>query len=80
MISAKEIKKTVKGNTYVIYQDSPSTFHVSVSIGNFVSYDFLESPSSIEAIHECIHRLESELEERVNTTLTNGFQESVNLE
>jgi hypothetical protein len=80
MINAKEIKKTAKGNTYVIYQDSPNTFHVSVSIGNFVSYDFLESPPNIEAIHEYIHRLESELEDRVNTTLTNGFQESINLE
>jgi hypothetical protein len=80
MITGKEIKKTSKGNTYIIYQDSPTTFHVSVSIGNFVSYDFLESPPSVEVIHECIHKLEAELEERVNTTLTSGFQESVNLE
>lgn len=80
MISAKEIKKTEKGNTYIIYQDSPTTFHVSVSIGNFVTYDFIQSPSSIEQIHECVHRLETELEERINSSLSSGFQESVNAE
>jgi len=67
MITGKEIKKTSKGNTYVIYQDSPSTFHVSVSIGNFVSYDFIEAPSSVHALHEHIEALESELEMKINT-------------
>lgn len=70
MITGKEIKKTSKGNTYVIYQDSPSTFHVSVSIGNFVSYDFIESPSSIETLHEQIQVLETELETKISTTQT----------
>jgi len=63
----KEVKKTAKGNTYIILQDSPSTFHISVSIGNKVSYDFLESPPSLEAIHECIQTMETELEMKINT-------------
>ena len=80
MITGKEIKKTSKGNTYVIYQDSPNTFHVSVSIGSFVSYDFIESPPSIESLHEHIMSLETELENRINTNLSAGFQESVSTE
>jgi hypothetical protein len=80
MITGKEIKKTSKGNTYVIYQDSPNTFHVSVSIGSFVSYDFIESPPTIESLHEHILMLETELENRINTNLSTGFQESINVE
>jgi hypothetical protein len=63
----KEVKKTAKGNTYIILQDSPSTFHISVSIGDKVSYDFLESPSSMEAIHEHIRNMETELEVKIST-------------
>jgi hypothetical protein len=80
MITGKEIKKTSKGNTYIIYQDSPTTFHVSVSIGNFVSYDFLESPPTVEVLYERIQELETELENRININLSTGFQESVNME
>lgn len=66
MFLAKEVKKTLKGNTYIILQDSPSTFHLSVSIGNFVNYDFLESPSTIDVIHQHIETLETELEEKIS--------------
>ena len=62
MFMAKEVKKTEKGNTYIILQDSPSTFHISVSIGNRVSYDCLDQPSSVEAIYEHIRNMETELE------------------
>lgn len=61
MFMAKEVKKTEKGNTYIILQDSPSTFHVSLSIGNYVIYDYLESPPNIETIHQTIVQLENEL-------------------
>ena len=67
MIQAKEVKKTAKGNTYIILQDSPSTFHLSVQIGNYVSYDFLDSPPSLEYIQQYITQLESELEGKINT-------------
>ena len=64
MFTAKEIGKTEKGSTYVIGQDTPSSFHISVSIGDYVLYDFLNGPDSIEAIHQHIRQLETELEEK----------------
>lgn len=67
MIMAKEVKKTEKGNTYIILQDSPSTFHLSVQIGDYVSYDFLDTPPSLEYIQQHIIQLESELEEKINS-------------
>lgn len=67
MISAKEVRKTVKGNPYIILQDSPTTFHVSVSIGNYIIYDFLNAPSSLEEIHQHGEVLETELQEKINT-------------
>lgn len=67
MITAKELRKTSKGNPYIILQDSPSTFHVSVSIGNYVIYDFLNAPSSLEEIHQRGEQLEMELQEKINT-------------
>ncbi len=70
MFIAKEVKKTSKGNTYIILQDSPSTFHISVTIGNFVSYDFIESPSNVETIYTRIEELEIELETNINTIQT----------
>ena len=80
MISAKEIRKTKKGNTLIIYQDSPTSFHVSVTIGSFVSYDFVESPTSMDMILQRAEELETELENRINATLSTGFQESTNTE
>ena len=70
MFIAKEVKKTSKGNTYMILQDSPSTFHISVTIGSFVSYDFIESPSNVETIYTRIEELETELETNINTIQT----------
>lgn len=67
MIMAKEVKKTAKGNTYIILQDSPSTFHLSIAIGDYVLYDFLNAPDSVETIHQHIIQLESELEGKINT-------------
>lgn len=67
MFMAKETRKTSKGNRYSILQDSPSTFHISVQKDNYVIYDFLDSPPSLEAIHEYITQLETELEGKIHT-------------
>lgn len=66
MMIAKEIKKTVKGNTYMILQDSPTSFHISVSIGNHVIYDFMDTPQSLEQIYTNINTLEMELENKIS--------------
>ena len=66
MITAKELRKTSKGNTYMILQDSPSTFHVSVSIGNYVIYDFINTASSVEEIYQHGEHLEKELQNKID--------------
>ena len=66
-IIGKQIGKTEKGNKYIIFQDSPSTFHVSVDCNNIISYDFIENPVSMEELHARIIGLETELESKINT-------------
>jgi hypothetical protein len=61
MFIAKEIGKTEKGSTYVIGQDTPSSFHISVSYGNNVIYDFIENPPSIEFLKENVKTLEEQI-------------------
>ena len=63
----KQVGKTAKGNTYIILQDSPTTFHMSVQYNNIVSYDFIENPSSVDELHMRITELETELESKINT-------------
>lgn len=66
-IIGKQIGKTEKGNKYIILQDSPSTFHVSVECNNIVNYDFIENPANMEELHARIIGLETELEGKINT-------------
>jgi hypothetical protein len=61
MFIAKEIGKTERGSTYIIGQDTPSSFHISVSYGNNVIYDFIENPPSIEFLKENVKTLEDQL-------------------
>jgi hypothetical protein len=61
MFIAKEIGKTEKGSTYVIGQDTPSSFHISVSYGNNVIYDYFENPPNLEFLKEAIITLDNEL-------------------
>lgn len=67
-IIGKQIGKTEKGNKYIILQDSPSTFHVSVDCNNIISYDIIENPTSMEELHARIIGLETELESKIPTT------------
>ena len=61
MFIAKEIGKTERGGTYVIAQDTPSSFHISVSYGNTVMYDFVENPPNIEFLKENVKTLEEQV-------------------
>jgi len=61
MFIAKEIGKTERGGTYVIAQDTPSSFHISVSYGNNVIYDFIENPPNIEFVKESVKTLEEQV-------------------
>jgi len=60
MFIAKEMGKTERGGTYVIAQDTPSSFHISVSYGNNVIYDFIENPPNIEFLKENVETLEDQ--------------------
>lgn len=60
MFIAKEVGKTERGGTYVIAQDTPSSFHISVSYGNNVIYDFIENPPNIEFLKENVKTLEDQ--------------------
>jgi hypothetical protein len=60
MFIAKEMGKTERGGTYVIAQDTPSSFHISVSYGNNVIYYFIENPPNIEFLKENVETLEDQ--------------------
>lgn len=61
MYQAKEVGKTDAGNVYIILQDGPSSFHVSVQVEGLTIYDHIENPSSVEDLKEQIAKLESEI-------------------
>lgn len=70
MYQAKKTGTTLTGNKYVILQDGPKSFHVSVGINNHVIYDHFHDPPSLEALHENILELERELYNKINTEPT----------
>lgn len=61
MFIAKEVGKTEKGSTYVIAQDTPSSFHISVTNGTNSIYDYFENPPNLESLKEAVITLDSEL-------------------
>jgi len=61
LYSRKEEGTTANGNRYVILQDSPVSFHISVSKGDNVIYEHFENPPSREFLNNGIHNLEQEL-------------------
>lgn len=60
MFQAKEVGKTELGNKYIILQDAPNSFHVSVDVDNIIRYDHIENPQSKEEILYKINLLEKE--------------------
>jgi hypothetical protein len=61
MFIAKEIGKTERGSTYVIGQDTPSSFHISVTSGSNSIYDYTENPPTLEFLKEMVINLDNEL-------------------
>lgn len=70
MYQAKRVGKTLTGNKYIILQDGPKSFHVSVSINDYVIYDHFHDPPTLEALNENILLLEKELYNKINTEPT----------
>jgi hypothetical protein len=67
MFLAKEINKTEKGNRYIVYQDGPASFHISVDTGNCILYDHVEHPQSLDDIKNKIREMEEELLSKTQT-------------
>lgn len=61
MFIAKEIGKTERGSTYIIGQDTPSSFHISVTYAGNTIYEHFENPSNIEFLKENILLLENQI-------------------
>lgn len=70
MYQAKKVGTTQAGNKYIILQDGPKSFHVSVGINNHVIYDHFHDPPSLDALNENILLLEKELYTKINTEPT----------
>jgi hypothetical protein len=62
VILGKEIGSTPNGCKYIIYQDSPNTFHYTVSKNDIVYYDYKENPTSMEDLHASVNLLAEELD------------------
>lgn len=72
MFIAKEVGKTEKGNIYIILQDTPTSFHVSIQVEGVTMYEHIETPPTMEFLKEQIVRMENELINFVpNQTNTN---------
>ena len=66
MFIAKEVGKTEKGSTYVIGQDTPSSFHISVTYAENTIYEYFENPPNLEFLKENIISLDNELHNNQN--------------
>lgn len=70
MYQAKKVGKTQAGNKYIILQDGPKSFHVSVGINNHVIYEHFEDPPNLDFLEQNILLLEKELYTKINTKPT----------
>lgn len=62
MYNAKQTGVTPSGSRFAILQDSPTSFHISVSKGDKVIYEHFENPPSLQYLNDNILLLETELE------------------
>lgn len=60
--------KTQSGNTWFIIQDSPISFHITVTDTVTISYDHMERPNSMEQLMEYVENIDKSL---YNRDLTN---------
>jgi hypothetical protein len=58
---AKKTGTTEAGNSYIILQDGPKSFHVSVMIKDHLIYEHFEDPPNLEFLDNGILTLEKEL-------------------
>ena len=58
---AKRTGKTESGSWYVMLQDGPASFHISVGKGDNVIYDYFLNPPNIEFLDNNVLLLEQEL-------------------
>ena len=71
---AKENGKLENGVSYVILQDAPNSFHVTVNNNHLFYYEHF-SPNSIEELRNGIQTLSDELLASYNKDLTNTTDE-----
>ena len=68
MYHAKDVGVAKQGSRYVILQDGPASFHVTVSTGSIAIYDYFFNPPSIESLKANIDSLEEELLNKSHST------------
>ncbi len=61
MYQAKKTGKTLSGSVYIILQDGPKSFHISVSKGDYAIYDHFSDPPDLNFLENNIVLLEQEL-------------------
>lgn len=61
LYQAKKTGKTEAGSWYVMLQDGPASFHVSVGKGDYIIYEHFQDPPNIEYLDNNILLLEKEL-------------------
>lgn len=58
---AKQSDVTEKGSRYVILQDGPASFHITVQRENTAIYDYVSNPQTMQVLMDAIATLENEL-------------------
>lgn len=58
---AQQAGRTKRDNHYAIIQDSPVSFHLSITVGDVTQHDHVTSPASIDTLHLRIMEMETEL-------------------
>lgn len=70
LYSAKESGKAISGSYYTILQDGPTSYHVTVSKGQFAIYEHFSSIESKDNMLYMINKLEEELLIKFDVTAT----------
>jgi hypothetical protein len=58
---AKKVGNTPSGSKYIILQDGPKSFHISVAKGDNLIYDHFHDPPNLDFLDNNILLLEEEL-------------------
>jgi hypothetical protein len=60
-ILAEKKGKTDRGNYFSIIQDTPTSFHISVSVGDTTQYEHMENPASLDILDLKVLEMENGL-------------------